>query len=175
MKYVGICLFLLIIFSYVSQVSAEYMLPYPSSMPGNRIYRITRLLDSIKKYWYFGSLGQIKYHISLADKYLVEAKTLMEYKQYLLASDALTRSDEQIKQLTTSLLNAADQYKDVSVTRQIISSEMQKHLEIFDDLVTNVPSQITWSPEKSASTTIQLENDLKNSKTIRLKLLSQVQ
>jgi len=98
------CLVGIVIFLSVSpQVRAEYVLPYPSAMPGNKLYRIMRIIDELKKPLYFGSITRYKYHLSLADKYLVEAKTLFEYKQYLLAVDALERSDREFQEATPLL------------------------------------------------------------------------
>src|SRR5260221_10615939 len=96
-------------------VRAEYVLPYPSFMPGNKIYRVTRVIDKLKKYWYWGNISQIKYHLGLADKYLVEAKTLMEYNQFLLAADALRRSDDEFAQLPTYIVGARHDVVDITM------------------------------------------------------------
>jgi len=89
-------LYLSLVIGHWSLIHAEYVLPYPSYMPGNKIYRVSRVVDKIKKYWYFGNIAQIKYHLALADKYLVEAKTLMEY-------DQLQMPDKDIKKSSLSL------------------------------------------------------------------------
>lgn len=133
---------------------ADYVLPYPSYMPGSKLYKITRIIDVLKKYWYFGPIGQEKYHLGLADKYLVEAKTLFDYNQYLLAVDALRRSDEQFRQLPKN---------------QLTHEAAAKHTEVLSRLLQNVPAQFTWSPEKSAPTQLPLKNLLGTS--IRLRLL----
>ena len=64
---------------------SQYVLPYPSAMPGSFLYKLNLVQEEILRYWYFGDFGQFKYNLGLSDKYLVEAKTLFEYKQYLLA------------------------------------------------------------------------------------------
>ncbi len=124
-------------------IFADYVLPYPSVMPGNKMYKITRIIDELKRFWYFGKIAQEKYHLALADKYLVEAKTLFEYKQYLLGVDALRRSDAQFRALP----------KD-SLTHEAA----QKHTEVLSQLLLVVPDMFQWSPEKSASITLQLKD-----------------
>ncbi len=132
-------------------VRAEYVLPYPSFMPGNKLYRLTRIIDKLKNYWYFGEIAQAKYHRGLSDKYLVEAKTLFEYKQYLLGGDALRRSDEEFAK-TPKNPEAA-----------------QKHIEILTGLLSIVPDSFTWTPEKAGSTELPLKDLLEAS--IRLRQL----
>lgn len=105
-KILILVLIIFICFLTVPSVRADYVLPYPSVMPGNKLYRITRIVDQLKKYWYFGNIAQIKYHLGLSDKYLVEAKTLFEYKQYLLATDALKRSSDQFSQIHQYVIKA---------------------------------------------------------------------
>ena len=93
-------IFLLILFvAFPSSVFADYTLPYPSYMPGNKLYKASRLFDELQKYWHWGNIASVKYRLKIADKYLVEAKVLFEYKQYVLALDALERSDMHIKSL----------------------------------------------------------------------------
>ena len=75
----------------------DYVLPYPGAMPGNRLYTISKIVDYIQSWWSFGNLSQFTYQLSMADKKLVEAKTLFEYKQYLLASDGLARYQSHLK------------------------------------------------------------------------------
>ncbi|MCL4418206.1 MAG: hypothetical protein M1365_16230 [Actinobacteria bacterium] len=94
-----------------ASAQSSYVLPYPSAMPGSSSYKIHQLYESIIKYWYFGNLGQFKYNLKQSDKYLVEAKTLFEYNQYLLASKALTKSDYYFKNIEPYLLKAKNEIK----------------------------------------------------------------
>src|SRR3989338_9208325 len=89
----------LLIFLYVFLFSpivsaAEYILPYPSIMPGNRLYSLLQLKDAFMNFWYFGDMAKVKYNLALSDRYLIEAKTLFEYKQYKLATNSLKKSTE---------------------------------------------------------------------------------
>ena len=145
---------LLLLISFLalaSSVRAEYVLPYPSFMPGNKLYRVTRIVDKLKNYWYFGTIAQAKYHLGLSDKYLVEAKTLFEYKQYLLAVDALGRSDDEFRKVSKNPAAA------------------QKHIEVLTQLLSLVPDTFTWTPEKSEATRLPLKDLLEAS--IRLRQL----
>src|ERR1700749_87312 len=80
-------------FTQVASADSPYVLPYPSFMPGTIFYKIDRVIEIFEKYWYFGDFGQFTYNLKESDKYLVQAKTLFEYQQYLLAMVALQQSD----------------------------------------------------------------------------------
>ncbi len=163
------CLFL-----PLTSVHAEYVLPYPSYMPGNKMYRITRLVDSMKKYWSYGSLTQVKYRMKLADKYLVEAKTLMEYKQYLLGYDALRRSNEQILMLKDSFQDAKKQYGNLEDVQLLITDELEKHIETVLLIQSLTPEAVVWNPEKAPSTDLNIADLLTESTNIRLEFLEYI-
>jgi hypothetical protein len=159
-------LFSVILLSFIihhsSVVYASYVLPYPSYMPGNKLYKITRIVDQLKKYWYFGNIAQIKYHLGLSDKYLVESKTLFEYKQYLLAVDALKRSSSQFSQIQTYVVNADKEGIDMKVFKETIASASVVHQNILEQLIQITPQEYEWKPEKMNSEQLQLHNDLQN-------------
>jgi len=141
-------------------VEAAYVLPYPSYMPGNKLYRISRLIDTINKFWYAGNIAQVKYHLSLSDKYLVEAKTLFEYKQYLLAVDALHRSREEFDAIPFYVAQGKKEGKDMSMFEQIISDATIAHREVLDMLKNQLPKDFYWQPEKSQGTNLSIEKEL---------------
>ncbi len=148
-------------------VLAEYVLPYPSFMPGNTMYRITRLTDRLKAIWHFGNLSSYRYRLALADKYLVEAKTLFEYRQYLLASDALERSDEQFSAVPGYLINASKEGKDTRQFLRVFAEASAAHKNVLAGLLANTPDTFVWSPEKSAATTLPIREMLLRSVRIR--------
>ena len=141
-------------------------------MPGNKLYRITRIMDTLKGYWYFGNIAQIKYHLGLSDKYLVEAKTLMEYKQFLLGTDALRRSDKEFGELPAYVAGAKKEHIDVTQFQQLIAAAADKHVELLTGLLQNVPNQFTWTPEKSTPTELPLGGMIKTSVGIRHNIAS---
>lgn len=162
------CLVGIVIFLSVSpQVRAEYVLPYPSAMPGNKLYRIMRIIDELKKPLYFGSITRYKYHLSLADKYLVEAKTLFEYKQYLLAVDALERSDREFQKATPILQKASAEGKDVRLFVAQYLGAIGEHTRVLSDIRAHVPETFTWTPEKTDATKLPLSSLLTESLRIR--------
>src|SRR3989344_6793684 len=131
--------FLIFFFITMSRVYAEsnYVLPYPSSMPGGMSYNFHLLYESVSKYWYFGNFGQFNYNLKLADKYLVEAKTLFEYKQYLLGYKALKKSDFYFPNILFSLAKAKNNNKDISQKKIILKQAMLKHIEILSKMQIN--------------------------------------
>jgi hypothetical protein len=159
----------------IPSVHAEYVLPSPSYMPGNKIYKLTRIFDALKRYWFFGNIAQFKYHLGLSDKYLVEAKTLMEYKQYLLASDALVRSDKEFGKVAKYLHDAKQEGVDISQLKSTLSEAIRVHIDMLTKLKPVVPSQFTWTPEKDKPTELKLLDMLVTSIELRRNIANDIQ
>ena len=151
----------------VPNTHADYVLPYPSYMPGNKIYRISRIADTLKSYWYFGNIAKVKYHLGLADKYLVEAKTLFEYKQYLLAVDALRRSSDHFKTLPVFLKNARGEGKDISQQKRTVNDAADLHIRVLEQAASAVPDEFLWQPEKAESTVLPMSSLIREAKSLR--------
>lgn len=152
-------------------VLAEYVLPYPSYMPGNKLYKVTRIFDQLERFWFFGNIAQTKYHLKLSDKYLVEAKTLFEYNQYLLGADALTRSDKEFAELPGNLSGAKSEGVDITPLKQTVRDAAAKHNEILSKIA--VPEQFTWTPEKASATFLRLGTMIQSSEELRTGVASQ--
>lgn len=170
MKYFLSLFLLTLLFFTPSFVFAEYVLPYPSVMPGNKVYRVSRMFDELKRYWSFGSIAQTKYVMNMADKYLVEAKTLFEYKQYLLAFDALNRSDNEITKLPSLVAAGIAEKKNMSRIVSSIKEEMLAHEIVLTKLQREMPYVVTWTPEREASTVLTIYDRLMESIKLRQKI-----
>jgi hypothetical protein len=167
MKIVFYCLLLIVSCLFIiPPVRAEYVLPYPSTMPGNKLYKVTRIIDSLKKYWYFGNIAQVKYHLGLSDKYLVEAKTLFEYKQYLLATDSLKRSNDQFSQIHQYVVKAEAEGENMQNFKKIISDASIVHQQVLEQLLDNTPEDFEWRPEKAKTEMLYIHDDLHNAISI---------
>src|SRR3989338_9822486 len=103
-----------IIFPFKVYAESSYVLPYPSYMPGSVYYKTHLVLEKLERYWYFGNFSQFVYNLKLSDKYLVEAKTLFEYKQYLFAYDALKKSDVYFDKAFLFLNKAKEEGKNIA-------------------------------------------------------------
>jgi len=135
----------LLFFALRVVVYADYLLPYPSYMPGNTLYKVSRIIDELKKYWFWGNIASSKYHQGLSDKYLVEAKTLFEYKQYPLALDALARSDEHFQKKESAGV----------------------HRELLLKLLNELPQTYIWQEERQEPVTLAIGDALHRSIQIR--------
>lgn len=168
-NYVWVVVVTLIFFSSGFKISAQshYVLPYPGTMPGNKVYSLLQLKDTLEEYWYFGDFAQFLYHRQQADKYLVEAKTLFEYKQYLLAHQALKKSDEHFVKLPGYLKNAKEQKKDITEKKRLLTDMALKHTEVLRGIYDNVPETFTWTPEKDDPTVLNLRADVTKALQIR--------
>ena len=165
-------IFLLILFvAFPSSVFADYTLPYPSYMPGNKLYKASRLFDELQKYWHWGNIASVKYRLKIADKYLVEAKILLEYRQYLLGIDALKRSNAQLPFIQKHLRLTQYDGKDVEKLRETIDRAMDVHVETLEKLAFELPASYQWIPEKQAPTTINFTELLQSAISERKRLL----
>jgi len=173
-KIAGILLVGIFLLFFTIDVRAEYVLPYPSYMPGHPLYRISRILDNFNKWWYWGNIARVKYYLKLADKYIIEAKTLIEYKQYLLAAGALARSNNAIVSLPVYLEKAKNESKDITTLRSIINDAVLAHEKILFNLSVATPENILWTPEKSQPTQIHLSDLLNQAIILRTKIKNKI-
>lgn len=167
----SLVLILFLILPQISFAQSNYVLPYPSFMPGNKFYKISLIWDEIKKYWYFGDFGQFKYNLSQSDKHLVEARTLFDYKQYLLALSALEKSDMYFGRVFKVLVSAKSNNKNVFEKEILLKEASQKHFEELKKIRGNVPEVFEWRPEKESPTILNLWEIMDDSIEIRQKIL----
>lgn len=160
-RFLKIAAFFLILFLSISTktfAQSSYVLPYPSSMPGNFSYKIHVFYEDLSRYWYFGDFGQFNYNLKLSDKYLVEAKTLFEYKQYLLGYRALKKSDQYFVNILPNLARAEKNGKYILQKEVIYDEAAQKHIEILKMMMVNTPDVFNWQPEKVSPTKLNLKD-----------------
>jgi len=167
-----ICLFLLalcflMLFKTPVFAQSNYVLPYPSSMPGSFAYKIHLLYEDVFKYWYFGDFGQFDYNLKMADKYLVEAKTLFEYKQYLLGYKALKKSDFYFSNSLPNLNKAESNNKNISQKKIVLKEAALKHIEILVKMEVDTPNTFSWQPEKVSPTMLDIKGAIERAINIR--------
>lgn len=171
-RYIFILLLLLELFTVKVFAQSDYVLPYPSSMPGNFLYKPKLFIEYVSRHWYFGNFGQFKYNLKESDKYLVEAKTLFEYGQYLRADTiSLKISDEYFKRTLPFLIKAKNEDKDIKQNRRILEKAAEKHIKVLKKLLKELPQEFMWKPEKGKSTIIFIRRDIEQSISIRAKYL----
>lgn len=151
--------------------SSDYVLPYPSYMPGNFLYKPRLIVSKLAAFIYFGDFGKFDYSLKESDHYLVEAKTLFEYKQYLLGFKALEQSDYYFELIYPNLESARRNKKNISEKRKLLRDAATKHIEVLTNLESQLPNEINWTPEKSTPTIINFTKTLNNSIKIRSKSL----
>ncbi|MDO8659086.1 MAG: hypothetical protein Q7K54_00625 [Candidatus Parcubacteria bacterium] len=171
-----ICLFLLLFLFLIPLrdsvfAQSNYVLPYPSSMPGNWSYRMHLIYENVSKYWYFGDFGQFDYNLKMTDKYLVEAKTLLEYKQYLLGYKALEKSNYYFPITLLNLNKAKNNNKDIFQKKIILNQAALRHIETLEKMDADTPDVFNWQPEKEIPTKLDIKKIIKNAIKVRENLL----
>lgn len=157
----------LILTPSVCAATSDYVLPYPSAMPGSKAYKLHLLWEKFMEYWYFGNFAKFEYNLKQSDKYLVEAKILFEYNQYLLAYNALEKSDLYFKKTPSYLREALKENKNIIQKQKIFKSAGKKHIEVLNDLINRIPSTFEWKDEKSSPIILDLHKAIRNSIGIR--------
>ena len=158
---------ILIIIPQPTFAELNYVLPYPSTMPGSIWYKAELIQEIIQKYWYFGNLSQFTYYLYYSDKYLVEAKTLFEYQQYLLGYEALKKSDFLFTNTPKLLIKAEKENKNISNKKVTLKNAALKHTEVLEELLNEIPVNIYWRPEKEKSVVLPLHKAIRQSLQIR--------
>lgn len=158
MKKILFVLFFLFVFTTTVYASSPYVLPYPSSMPGTISYKIHLVWEKIMQYWYFGDFGQFEYNIKESDKYLVEAKTLFEYNQYLLGYNALIKSNSYFAKAKPFLEKARQDGKNITEKNQLLIQAAEKHIEVLQKMEKETPKDFIWTPEKNPSSILRIHD-----------------
>lgn len=152
-----------------TQIFAEskYVLPYPSTMPGTMWYKVHLVLEELHNCWHFGNFGQFIYNLKESDKYLVEAKTLFEYKQYLLGYKALIKSNQYFVKAPGYLSKASLEGINVIEKKAILKSASERHQEVLEIIMKDLPKNVTWMPEKEAAINIPMNQAVKTAIALR--------
>ena len=164
--------FILFLGPSIQVIYADYLLPYPSFMPGHPIYAITKQFDEVNRYWYWGNIAKIKYILKFSDKNLVESKTLFEYKQLLLASEALERSNKLLGKLPVHIAQAQSEGKDINNLKNTIFEAMTVHIQVLEKLALEVPSEFDWTPEKAEPKKLFIREQINSSILIREEIIN---
>jgi hypothetical protein len=154
---IPLVLLLLLVLPSTSLASANYVLPYPGIMPGHKLYSFEQVIDRLYRFWAFGSFARHQYELRQADKKLVEAKILFEYRQYLLATRALKSSNQHFQEALVYLNQAKKEGKDISQKLYILQSVGVKHQEVLEKLQPELPKDFLWQPENQESTQLDLK------------------
>lgn len=139
-------------------------------MPGHLLYKVRLVQEYFEKFWYFGDFGQLSFNQRMSDRYLVEAKTLFEYKQYLLATKALDKSNDYFRKIPGNLLQAKKNNKIIVDKKERVFNEREKHIEVLEELRDDLPPQFVWQDEYKDAQNLELEELINKSIVIRKKI-----
>jgi len=161
----GLVFFLLIAFKV--SAASDYFLPYPSFMPGHKLYFLERIIEGFSRYWAFGNFARHRYELKMADKKLVEVKTLFEYQQYLLGIKALSESNQHFQKASLYLIKAEAEGKDISQKLANYQLAGSKHQEVLKGLKKELPEDFLWQPENQEATRLNLAGLIEEAIKIR--------
>lgn len=165
---------LITVITFPHQIKASYVLPYPSFMPGNKLYSVSEMIDTMQGYWSWGNIAQTKYALSLSDKKLVESKILFEYGQLALGIRALKVSDTRMESLVPLLLDAGLEGKDIDYLVQIVKDASVEHVRVLREIRNELPESVNWSPENESNQVLSMHEIIDRSVGIRENILIKV-
>ncbi len=145
---------------------SSYVLPYPSVLPGSKFYNLNQFYYYISKFWYFGDYGNFVYYLKLSDKYLVEAKVLFEYKQYLLGYNALRKSDVYFIE-ASKILNVRKNGSEEK--KHTLKLAAKKHYQTLIKVSEELPEKFNWNEEKKEVKKLELKRNVGESLLLRQK------
>lgn len=119
-----------------------------------------RLFDEAKKFWYWGDLASYRYSLGQSDKALVEAKTLFEYGQYLLAMEALARSNALLPRAPDALKKAKQEGKEIGIYEREFGEAINEHKKVIVTLLEELPEEFTWHPERENPKQLYIHEEL---------------
>lgn len=117
-----------------NQTNDSYILPYPSVMPGNKLYVIKETWDKLRGILALGSFSRFSYELGQADKKLVEAKVLYEYGQIALGNKALEKYQTHMMVLPKLLEAANKEGKNISEKEELLKRAGIKHQQVLLEL-----------------------------------------
>lgn len=167
LKALGSFILFLVVLIIPRSAVAAYVLQYPSYMPGHKLYRVSQIIDEVKRYWHWGNLSSYRYYLNQSDKALVEAKTLFEYGQYLLAIKALERSNKALQHVPDTLKRARDEGKDIAKYKLELQEAIGEHKRLIKQVMEDTPKEFYWTPEKSDPQMLPIHQALSEAERIR--------
>lgn len=119
------------------------------------------------QYWAYGDFGQFSYNLQASDKYLVEANTLFAYNQYVLALDALEKSNSFYTKVKPALVSARIHHKDIQAKSDLLKQAAKAHITVLTHLEKELPSTFVWEEENQKPQILPLHSDIQDAIHLR--------
>jgi hypothetical protein len=171
-KYLVVIYGLLLLLTGSVAFAADYNLPVKPILPGHPLYRISRNLDRVRSWFLWGDIAKATYRLTLADKYLAEAKTLFELKQFPFAVDALERSNLEFERIPGFLENDVRDGRDIGAMRDKVKASSRAHVTILDALEPMVPEVYVWTEDDGEPIQLEIREQILLSVGIRKSTVS---
>ncbi len=152
---------LLILFLFSSPVSAQqqavdYPLPYPGILPDNFFYVFHAARDRIISLLISDPLTKAEFDLLQADKRLSAAVYLGNKKEYMLASETISKGENYLEYAITNTLDAKKQGKIVgSIVVNLYNSSL-KHQEIIKSLENKTDGKLKASFKSEEERALEL-------------------
>lgn len=138
-------LFFYLYFSTHPAVAAQddrvnYELPYPGILPGNPLYSVKSVRDSMMQWMMRDNIKKATLRLQISDKHARGAQMLLKDKDYDRAEQILIDGEEMFEKAIEDALNAKEQgASPTSEFKNKLKTSNLKHKEVISDILKSIP------------------------------------
>jgi len=145
----------------VSQV--QYYLPYPGILPDSSLYKLKAIRDRLVLLMVTNPEAKAKKQLLYADKRIGAAEALIQGGKSVLGTSTATKAEKYLEQSVNQTLELRSNGRDVKSFLLTLSNATAKHLEILDQLKSQVTGDDVAALEKVRMSTLLLKEKLVDS------------
>lgn len=120
----------------------NYELPYPGILPGNPLYSVKSVRDSLMQWMTRDNIKKAQLRLQISDKQVRGAQMLLKDKDYDRAEKILIDGEDIFDRALEDALNAKEQgASPTSEFREKMRVSNLKHKEVISDILKSVPQK----------------------------------
>jgi len=140
----------------------DYSLPYPGILPDHPLYFMKRFRDAVLEMVIIEPVRKSEFYILQGDKRLQMGIMLVEQKKFSLAETTISKAEKYMEKAVLGLTT----YKTsggviVPYVIEHTQKALAKHLEILQELLTQVPEAQKSGIASSAELTTRIQQEIK--------------
>lgn len=140
----------------VTEVKADYYLPYPGLLPDSPVYKLKMVRDWLKLNVTFGELHKAQVELLFADKRIGAAQVLLDGGKSQLAASTASKGEIYLENAVNRTVKLTKNGQDVKSMLLTLSKAIAKHSEILNQMISKT----------AGDDRITLENSLKQTNSL---------
>ncbi len=135
----------------------QYYLPYPGILPDSSLYRVKAMRDRVALWLTTNKLAKAEKELLYADKRIGAAQALVQGGKSSLGVSTATKAEKYLEQSVNDAIELKSKGVDSKSLLGVLTKATAKHLEILDNLKTQVNQSDVAPLEKSRMSTLLLQ------------------